>query len=111
MKKFLKYYLFGILLLCSTFVIGAQTPKYIFLFIGDGMGFGQVELSQRFAEKVGTNTGDHSLFFTTFPVATNVCTYSLLILSLALLLLPLLWLPVQRPIMKCWEWILQRPYH
>lgn len=76
MKKFLKYYLFGILLLCSTFVIGAQTPKYIFLFIGDGMGFGQVELSQRFAEKVGTNTGDHSLFFTTFPVATNVCTYS-----------------------------------
>ena len=35
MKKFLKYYLFGILLLCSTFVIGAQTPKYIFLFIGD----------------------------------------------------------------------------
>ena len=37
MKKLLRLSLFGLLLLCSVVVNGAQVPKYIFLFIGDGM--------------------------------------------------------------------------
>ena len=34
--------LFGLLLVCATLAYGAQAPKYIFLFIGDGMGFNHV---------------------------------------------------------------------
>ena len=64
--------LFGLLLVCATLAYGAQVPKYIFLFIGDGMGFNHVEASQ----KVGTDTGECSLLFPTFPVMTQVCTRS-----------------------------------
>ena len=68
MKKLLRLSLFGLLLLCSVVVNGAQVPKYIFLFIGDGMGFNHVEATQIYAEKVGTDTGERSLLFPTFPV-------------------------------------------
>lgn len=68
--------LFGLLLVCATLAYGAQVPKYIFLFIGDGMGFNHVEASQIYAEKVGTDTGERSLLFPTFPVMTQVCTRS-----------------------------------
>ena len=68
--------LFGLLLVCATLAYGAQAPKYIFLFIGDGMGFNHVEASQIYAEKVGTDTGERSLLFPTFPVMTQVCTRS-----------------------------------
>lgn len=76
MKKFLRLCLFGLLLLCCVIVNGAQVPKYIFLFIGDGMGFNHVEATQIYAEKVGTDTGERSLLFPTFPVMTQVCTRS-----------------------------------
>ena len=56
MKKLLRCSLLGLLLLCSVVVNGAQVPKYIFLFIGDGMGFNHVEATQIYAEKVGTDT-------------------------------------------------------
>ena len=75
-NKLLKYTFFGVLLLCSTLIFGAQAPKYIFLFIGDGMGINHVELTQLYAEKVGTDTGERSLLFPTFPVMTQVCTRS-----------------------------------
>ena len=67
MKKLLRCSLLGLLLLCSVVVNGAQVPKYIFLFIGDGMGFNHVEATQIYAEKVGTDTGECSLLFPTFP--------------------------------------------
>ena len=76
MKKLLRCSLFGLLLLCSVVVNGAQIPKYIFLFIGDGMGFNHVEATQIYVEKVGTDTGERSLLFPTFPVLTQVCTRS-----------------------------------
>lgn len=76
MKKFIRLYLFGLLLLCCVIVNGAQVPKYIFLFIGDGMGFNHVEATQIYAEKVRTDTGERSLLFPTFPVLTQVCTRS-----------------------------------
>ena len=76
MKKFLRLSLFGLLLLCSVVVNGAQVPKYIFLFIGDGMGFNHVEATQIYAEKVGIDAGERSLLFPTFPVLTQVCTRS-----------------------------------
>lgn len=76
MRRLLKCILFGMLLLCSIRVNGAQAPKYIFLFIGDGMGFNHVEMAQLFSERNGTDAGEHSLLFPSFPVVTQVCTRS-----------------------------------
>ena len=76
MTRPMRFVLFGLLLVCATLAYGTQAPKYIFLFIGDGMGFNHVEASQIYAEKVGTDTGERSLLFPTFPVMTQVCTRS-----------------------------------
>ncbi len=76
MTRSMRSVLFGLLLVCATLAHGTQAPKYIFLFIGDGMGFNHVEASQIYAEKVGTDTGERSLLFPTFPVMTQVCTRS-----------------------------------
>ena len=64
------------LLLCSVVMSGAQTPKYIFLFIGDGMGFNHVETTQLYCEGGNAESGIKSLLFPTFPVTTQVCTRS-----------------------------------
>lgn len=49
MTRPMRSVLFGLLLVCATLAYGAQAPKYIFLFIGDGMGFNHVEASQIYA--------------------------------------------------------------
>lgn len=52
------------------------TPKYVFYFIGDGMGVNQVNGTEMYlAEKQG-RIGVESLCFTQFPVATTARTYS-----------------------------------
>lgn len=76
MTKFLRLTFLAVILLGTTLVQGAQTPKYIFLFIGDGMGFNHVEATQIYMEKVGTDGGERSLLFPTFPVTTQLCTRS-----------------------------------
>jgi alkaline phosphatase len=54
----------------------AKKPKYIFLFIGDGMSYVQVNAAQIY---LGNNTSGEvaptNLNFTEFPVAGNVTTY------------------------------------
>ena len=45
---------------------GGETAKYIFLFIGDGMGEAQV----RAAELYSLAAGDGKLAFSAFPVAS-----------------------------------------
>ena len=53
-----------------------KTPKYIFLFVGDGMSYVQVNAAQVF---LGNNTSGEvsttNLNFTQFPVAGSVTTY------------------------------------
>lgn len=53
-----------------------KNPKYIFLFIGDGMSYVQVNAAQVY---LGNNTSGEvsttNLNFTEFPVAGNVTTY------------------------------------
>lgn len=49
MTRPMRFVLFGLLLVCATLAYGTQAPKYIFLFIGDGMGFNHVEASQIYA--------------------------------------------------------------
>lgn len=74
--KTLNFCLLGVLLFCSTLLYGTKAPKYIFLFIGDGMGMNHVELAQLYLEKAGTAMEEHSLLFPKFPVVTQVGTRS-----------------------------------
>lgn len=52
----------------------AQAPKYIFYFIGDGMGFNHVMNAQIYSNKVLHN--DSTLTMLTFPVASMARTHS-----------------------------------
>ena len=51
---------------------GAQ-PKYIFYFIGDGMGLGQVQVLRTYDKQYGV---DGEMHFYQFPVSGIVTTYS-----------------------------------
>ena len=65
-----------ILLLFSTLLLAQGKAKYVFYFIGDGMGVDQVNGTEMYlAEKKG-KIGYESLRFTQFPVASISHTYS-----------------------------------
>lgn len=53
---------------------GAEAPKYIFYFIGDGMGIAQVTNTQLYNSRVGIT--EEPLVFTTFPVVSMSTTHS-----------------------------------
>ena len=72
MKKFLTT--FGILLV--SFFALAQTPKYVFFFIGDGMGANSVQLTEMYLASVQGKLGIEPLCFSQFPVATMATHYS-----------------------------------
>jgi alkaline phosphatase len=71
-------FFFGLALLL--FNVGCQQSqketksKYIFLFIGDGMGIQQVNATQVYIDSVLKDT--HSLSFVNFPVQTFMTTYA-----------------------------------
>ncbi len=50
--------------------------KYVFLFIGDGMGHAQVSLAQAFKAAVNEKTGMEPLSFTRFPITGQSTTYA-----------------------------------
>lgn len=73
----MKYRLIGtaalVLLLAGSAVrLFAQEARYVFLFIGDGMGFGQVQAAGFWAASQGAG----ELCFTDFPVQGFVTTHS-----------------------------------
>lgn len=53
-----------------------QKPKFIFLFIGDGMGFAQVSLAEAYLAAQKGEISNHPLSFTTFPNIGMVTTFS-----------------------------------
>lgn len=59
-------------ILLLVFNVEAQKPKYIFLFIGDGMGMVQVQLTDHYMRSVKSD----SLTFTGFPVLGFQTTHS-----------------------------------
>ncbi len=63
-----------ILVLCTTLTF-AQA-KYIFYFIGDGMGFGVVSLTEDYLAAKDGRHGSKNLVFSNFPVAGFATTYS-----------------------------------
>lgn len=73
MKRF-AYTLFFILLAVT---LRAQQAKYVFYFIGDGMGLNQVNATEMFlAEQENGRIGTSPLCFASFPYAGYATTYS-----------------------------------
>jgi alkaline phosphatase len=60
--------------LCSTEL--PTRPKNIFLFIGDGMGFSHISVTEAFLATENGVIGNESLSFTQLPVMGMVTTYS-----------------------------------
>ncbi len=71
--KRLVYLLFFALLANTTH---AQQAKYIFYFIGDGMGVNQVNGTEMYLAEEEGHIGIKPLLFTTFPVASFATTFS-----------------------------------
>ena len=58
----------------ATSAVFASTPKYIFYYIGDGMGMGQVMAAEAYNRTVYNNTTP--ILMMQFPVASVATTYS-----------------------------------
>lgn len=71
--KRLTYLLAFVLLATWTY---AQQAKYVFYFIGDGMGVNQVNGTEMYRAEREGRIGVKPLLFTTFPVAGVVTTFS-----------------------------------
>ena len=71
--KRLTYLLLFVLLAGMTY---AQQAKYVFYFIGDGMGVNQVNATEMYLAELEGRIGTKSLLFTTFPVASVATTFS-----------------------------------
>ncbi|WP_294605258.1 alkaline phosphatase [uncultured Bacteroides sp.] len=73
--KNIRLQLFVLFLLCTCFLY-AQQAKYIFFFIGDGMGINQIQMTELYSAELQGNIGVTPLLFTQFPIATIATTYS-----------------------------------
>ena len=60
----------------SILFVQAQQAKYVFYFIGDGMGINQVNGTEMYLAERAGKIGVEPLNFTTFPVRNFVTTYS-----------------------------------
>lgn len=54
----------------------SKNPKYVFLFIGDGMGVNQVYITELFKGVAEKKKGGEPLLFSTFPINSFMTTYS-----------------------------------
>ena len=73
MKKFLFAFAFLAIFILPT---QAQQPKYVFYFIGDGMGVNQVLGTEMYQSELKGEIGVTPLLFTQFPYATVAHTFS-----------------------------------
>ena len=71
--KRLIYVLFFVLLAGTSY---AQRAKYVFYFIGDGMGVNQVNGTEMYLAEQEGRIGVKPLLFTTFPAGTVATTFS-----------------------------------
>ena len=74
MKKLTKI-LAAALIVLSVTSCGPKKAKYVFLFIGDGMGFGPVNLAEAYRAQSRGVIGMDPLNFTQFPVMGEATTY------------------------------------
>ena len=71
-----KWVLTLVILLISTTLLSAKTPKYIFYCIGDGMSFAHVMATQLYYEHGNNPNGKESLAILDFPVRSAIRTYA-----------------------------------
>ena len=73
----MKRILFAIAFLTvCVFHIQAQQAKYVFYFIGDGMGVNQVQGTEMYLSELKGEIGITPLLFTQFPYSTIATTFS-----------------------------------
>jgi len=66
----------ALLLVTAVCQIHAQQAKYVFYFIGDGMGLNQVNTTEMFLAEVEGRIGIKPLLFPSFPVASHANSHS-----------------------------------
>ena len=74
MKKQVFIGIFLLMFVCAQVVCGQA--KYVFYFIGDGMGINEVNLTEAYLSKMKGERGSASLQMTCFPVASMASTHS-----------------------------------
>jgi alkaline phosphatase len=72
----MKKYSLTLLLLCFAVVMFGQKAKYIFYFIGDGMGVNQVNGTEAWRAELQGRIGIQPLCFAQFPYSALVTTFS-----------------------------------
>lgn len=65
-----------LLLVCAVGTLWGQEAKFVFYFIGDGMGLNQVNGAEAYRAELEGRIGVLPLFFSQFPYATVATTYS-----------------------------------
>lgn len=75
MKKINKL-IIAVLLLAYSFSHAQQTAKYVFLFIGDGMGDNQILATELYLASLGGENVYEPLSFSKFPVQSFMTTHS-----------------------------------
>ena len=65
-----------LVVLLTTLRISAQQPKYVFLFIGDGMGLAQVAAAEAYLSAKDNVIGNKYISFSYFPVIGLSTTFS-----------------------------------
>lgn len=68
--------MYVLLFVLLTGAVYAQQAKYVFYFIGDGMGVNQVNGTEMYLAEQEGRIGVKPLLFTTFPVASFATTFS-----------------------------------
>lgn len=71
-----KTFIFAVILACSLASAMAQQAKYVFYFIGDGMGLNQVNTTEFYRASVKGNLGIDPMCFASFPYTTFATSYS-----------------------------------
>ena len=71
-----KTFIFAVILACSFASAMAQQAKYVFYFIGDGMGLNQVNTTEFYRASVKGNLGIDPMCFASFPYTTFATSYS-----------------------------------
>lgn len=72
-KRFLSLFIVSCMVLLAT---AQGKAKYVFYFIGDGMGVNQVNCTETYLAAIEGRIGISPLCFTQFPTAGLVTTYS-----------------------------------
>lgn len=75
-KAFIRAILVAVVMCAFCAQTIARTPKYVFYFIGDGMGVNAVQLTEMYKASLNGHLGVEPLRFSQFPVVSFGTTYS-----------------------------------